>query len=363
MTRVRLLTCSAAEIDPARIQERLEKFLIKCREKKLSDERPSGPQALQTTTVPQDRSVALSLKDKARIRKRATRAAREARKSIHPAHLKTDEADRLSGLLPDVEAVSIATVHRADEIAAAIHEDAPWMAPATEVVWDALRMTAARGEPVVVPPLILVGDPGLGKSRWARRLAAMIDLPYVDIDASAGGVGFSLVGTERGWGSAQPGRPVETMLEKRVANPVVVVDEIDKSGGGMSSSGRLHTFSNALLTLLEPDTARRWTCPYFRVGFDMSRISWILTANEAGTVPAPLLSRCQVVHISEPTVEQLMELAGREGARRGLSAANMDAVLTVIGRLVWEQDQSVSVRDVMRVLERAEKLGMRAPVH
>jgi len=77
--------------------------------------------------------------------------------------------------------VAIPNEHRADEIAAAIHESATWMAPATEVVWDALRMAASRGEPFVVPPMVLVGDPGVGKSRWARHVAGMVGLFCVDM--------------------------------------------------------------------------------------------------------------------------------------------------------------------------------------
>tara|TARA_R110002094_G_scaffold138070_1_gene129528 strand:- start:3177 stop:3629 length:453 start_codon:yes stop_codon:yes gene_type:complete len=108
-------------------------------------------------------------------------------------------------------------------VAASLHEDMPWMGRATEYVWHALRRSAQRGEPITLRPVILNGPPGIGKSIWARSLAAALSLPYGNVDASKGGAGMALVGVERGWGSAQAGRPIDLMLAKRIANPLIVV--------------------------------------------------------------------------------------------------------------------------------------------
>jgi ATP-dependent Lon protease len=56
-----------------------------------------------------------------------------------------------------------------------------------------------------------------------------------------------------------------------------------------------------MLGLMEPGTARTWTCPYFRVTFDMSHISWVFTSNTLDTVPEPFLSRCQIVAVPDIT--------------------------------------------------------------
>ena len=87
-------------------------------------------------------------------------------------------------------------------------EEMPWMAPATEAAWHALRRSARLGEPVRVGPLVLVGPPGVGKTAWARRLAGHLAVASTVIDASQGLSSFSLTGTERGWRSSQPGRPL-----------------------------------------------------------------------------------------------------------------------------------------------------------
>ena len=67
------------------------------------------------------------------------------------------------------------------------------MGRATEYVWHALRRSAQRGEPITLRPVILNGPPGIGKSIWARSLAAALSLPYGNVDASKGGAGMSVL--------------------------------------------------------------------------------------------------------------------------------------------------------------------------
>jgi hypothetical protein len=99
------------------------------------------------------------------------------------------------------------------------------MGRATEYAWHALRRSAQRGEPVLIRPVFLNGPPGIGRSVWARSLAAALAVPYADVDASKGGAGMSLVGVERGWATAQAGRPLDVMLSKCLANPLAGVRE------------------------------------------------------------------------------------------------------------------------------------------
>jgi ATP-dependent Lon protease len=197
-------------------------------------------------------------------------------------HLKKDEVLRLQAASGDIPAAAAKSEAWADEIAAQLHAESPWLAPATEVLWHSLRRSARLGEPIKVSPLIINGPPGVGKTRLAKRFAELVSVPSVGLDASTGSPGFSIVGTERGWSSAQPGRPVEMILESRIANGIVIVDEICKGKSGESSKGKTFSFYDALLSLLEPESARRWECPFFRVSFDMSHLSWIFTSNVSG---------------------------------------------------------------------------------
>ena len=188
--------------------------------------------------------------DMKRIERRATALAARRRRANGLSHVKDKEqAERIRALLGEVPAPSLESGDRADEIAAALHEEMPWMAPATEAAWHALRRSARQGEPVSIGPMLLVGPPGVGKTHWARRLGEALSLPSTVIDASQGLASFSLTGTERGWSTAQPGRPLEAMLDNRMANPVIVVDEICKSG----TSGRAGAYRR-------PSCRRCWAC-------------------------------------------------------------------------------------------------------
>ena len=292
-----------------------------------------------------------------RIGSRAEAVVARRRRAGGLGHLRQEERDRLKGLLGDVSAAAMPSEHRADEIAAALHAEMPWMAPATEAAWHALRRSARLGEPVRVGPLVLVGPPGVGKTAWARRLAVRLAVPSTVIDASQGLSSFSLTGTERGWSSSQPGRPLATMIDNRIANPVIVVDEICKASSLTSSRGVSVAFLPALLGLLEPESAQDWHCPYFKVKVDMRHLSWVMLANTLQTVPEPVLSRARVLPIPDVTLEQLQGFARVRGEAMDLPAPAVDAIVEAVGQAADRLPRRLSLRDVNRMLERAEELA------
>lgn len=291
------------------------------------------------------------------------RALRERRRQrAGTTHLRPEDARRLAPLKGGVELVELAGLDAADAIAAAVHAEMPWMAPATELVWHALRRAATERGPIRLPPLLLVGPPGIGKSHWARRIAGHLRVPEMGVEATSENAGFGLTGLQAGWGSARTGRVLELILQHRIANPLVFVDEIEKSGSAVSTSGRSFDLASALLPLLERETARAWTCPFFRVGFDMSWISWILAANSLRGLPEPLLSRCQVVRLPPLAAADLRAFAHREAARRGLSEASTEAILATLTAFA-PRAGALSLRTVLRMLERAAVLEQQPRVH
>lgn len=253
--------------------------------------------------------------------------------------------------------------HWADEIAASLHAEMPWFGPANEAVWHALRVCAQRGEPIKLTPLLLNGPVGIGKSYWARKLSEKLQTGFFEVDASKSSAGFGLVGLERGWGSAQPGRPIEVILRDRVINPIGVIDEVCKAKTATTSKGHSFSFSDALLSLLEPSTSQKWECPYFRVSFDMSRISWILTSNYLERVDEPVRSRCQVIELRTVSEEELVNFARQRGLRMGLSDLSNEVVAEVIPKAARQTGRRLSLRDVGRLLERAQALEQRPTVH
>ncbi|MZQ91348.1 AAA family ATPase [Frigidibacter albus] len=256
----------------------------------------------------------------------------------------------------------IATEARADELAAELHKGMPWMAPATEIVWHAMRQSVREGwQGMRLPPLLLDGPPGIGKSYWARRLGDLLTVPVTVIEATGENATFGVVGTQRGWGNASAGRLLNTVLETRIANPIMIVDEVEKAGEATSNKGATFGLAQGLLPLLEPLTARRWSCPFYQVRFDMSWVSWVLTSNNYKLLPEPLLSRCPPMRLRNLTPAELDEFVRRDGGKRSLSDASIDAVAMAL-RHAQTQGVRPDLRLVSRLLQRAVFLENAPPL-
>jgi ATP-dependent Lon protease len=156
------------------------------------------------------------------------------------------------------------------------------------------------GDPIyTMPPLLMHGEPGIGKTHFATTIADRLGVPFDMVSAGSLQGGFDLSGTSSHWGNASAGRVVRLLAEGDSASPVFLIDEVDKVGGEERYSA-LHT----MLDLLEPRTAKRFRDEALQLQFDASRMIVIMTANDLGSIPAPLLSRSQVVEIKPLTVEQ-----------------------------------------------------------
>lgn len=277
------------------------------------------------------------------------------------AHMKTEDQRALQPLARGADLIRIPSEHRADEIAAELHADMPWMGPANELVWHAMRRSVREGwMGFRLPPMLLDGPPGIGKSHWARKLGELITAPVMVMDAGNENASFGLVGSQRGWSSAEAGRLVRFVLRTKIANPIVVVDEIEKAGTVTSTRGHAFSLTEAMLPLLEPLSARRWTCPYYQVSFDMSWIGWIMTANTAVLLSEPFRSRCPPIRLRHLTTDELSAFVRREGAKRDLSETAIAAMVEVLAHPAL-REQRPSLRIAARMLQRATDLE-NAPV-
>ncbi|WP_241648275.1 P-loop NTPase family protein [Paenirhodobacter populi] len=130
---------------------------------------------------------------------------------------------------------------------------------------------------------------------------------------------------------------------------------MEKAGTAQSDKGRSFDLTAALLPLLEPLSARNWTCPYFELPFDMGWIIWVRTSNNWRRLPDPLLSRCPPIRLASPTLEHLLAFAAHEGERRGLSPEAIDAIRAA---LEWAEGVSKLVGGVcLRVIFCAARRG------
>lgn len=298
---------------------------------------------------------ALSFEQNRRARKRGQRLY-ECR--LHRSGLsgqKEEQRDRVMALARSrAQIAGPLTVHQVDEWAATVHDRTPWLGDLTAYLMRHMRSRVAAGRPgLSIPPLLLVGEPGNGKSWYAHMVGDVAGAPVREIDVGGGSAGFRIAGLERGWASASAGVPVETVLAHRMANPLFVVDEVDKAGQKIgSTSGGVTSLTTALLQVLEPETAARFECPTHRVKFDLSQMNWILTANDLDEVSEPLKDRCHVVHMPKvtPSVAALMfDTLLREydaDIEEDTCRLVRDAVIEAAGH------GHVSLRQIRRILER-----------
>lgn len=272
-------------------------------------------------------------------------------------HLKSDDRAPLLAAAGGARAVGVVDRDRMEELIAELHATYPWLASASTAVMKHMRLRTLTGpSPLHTPPLVLVGPPGIAKSSWARDLARVFNVPSVDIDVGASnGATFSVSGVERGWGSATPGRVVRTMLRERLANPLVILDEIDKIPEQVATSGggKLPGAFEVLKSMIEPTTARAWSCPFYQLPFNLTRVSWIMATNSVDRMPAAFLDRCKIIRLETPSFDHLAA-AGTHLLRDRLPDHQFDLGTELLNealRNLEKRHARVSLRQVERMVE------------
>ncbi len=166
----------------------------------------------------------------------------------------------------------------------------------------ALQLSASA-KPYRITPILLLGDPGIGKTMLAKSLASVFGVTMDLISLSTATSGFALSGMDRGWGSAHQGKIFNTFLKQDAINPIIVLDEADKSSTDSKSDPL-----GPLYQLLEEETAKEFVDEFVGVPINASFITWIITANSEDHIPSPLLSRMRVFHIKPPNAQQMVAI-------------------------------------------------------
>ncbi|MGO9744076.1 MAG: AAA family ATPase [Roseiarcus sp.] len=177
----------------------------------------------------------------------------------------------------------------------------PHLAAANGVVQRSAHLSYQTGAPMVVHPILLVGDPGIGKTRYARSCAEALGTTFAEYSfAQSDDIGV-LLGHSVAWRGSQVGLLTRTLLRCDTCSPVILIDEIDKARDGQNAVPL-----DALHSLLEPTSARLFTDPYLEVHVRADRVIWIATANDVASIRPSMLDRFLVIPVSTPSRAQQM---------------------------------------------------------
>ena len=167
-----------------------------------------------------------------------------------------------------------------------------------------LALCIDSNDAIELPPMLLLGEPGIGKTHFARRVAQLLGTGYGFVPMSSLTAGWVLSGSSSQWKNAKPGKVFDTFMNGDYANPVMVIDEIDKA----SSDGHYDPLGS-LYELLEVDTATRFVDEFVEVPIDASGAVWFATANHASRIPEPILNRMNVYEIEPPDAHGAARIA------------------------------------------------------
>lgn len=187
----------------------------------------------------------------------------------------------------------------------ALFEQLPNFTQVLEDIRKHLALCVDSNDSIELPPMLLLGEPGIGKTHFARQIAQLLGTGFGFVPMSSLTAGWVLSGASSQWKNAKPGKVFDTFVNGDYANPVIVVDEIDKA----SAEGQYDPLG-ALYELLESETATRFVDEFVELPIDASGAVWLATANDAVRIPEPLLSRLAVYEINAPDAEGAARIAG-----------------------------------------------------
>lgn len=210
------------------------------------------------------------------------------------------------------------------------------------------------------PILCLVGPPGVGKTSLGQSIADAMGRKFQRV--SLGGLHdeSEIRGHRRTYIGAMPGRIIEAIRHAGTMDPIIMLDEIDKVGADYKGDP-----AAALLELLDPEQNCRFHDNYIDIDFDLSKVTFITTANTLSTLSQPLLDRMEVVSLSGYSAEEKIEIAKRHIYPRlladmGLQASDINFTDEALMAIIQDYTSESGVRRLQKEMAAAMRKCVRA---
>ena len=196
--------------------------------------------------------------------------------------------------------------------------------------------------------LCFAGPPGVGKTSLANSIATALKRPLIRI--ALGGLEDvnELRGHRRTYIGAMPGRIVQGLIDAKKMNPVIVLDEIDKVARSQRGDP-----TAVLLEILDPEQNSAFRDYYLNFNIDLSKAIFIATANDVGSIPAPLRDRMEFISVSSYTPQEKYEIAKRyllpqELKKHGLKSSELSISSSALKELIHSYTREAGVRNLRR---------------
>lgn len=222
-----------------------------------------------------------------------------------------DDHERLEKIYRELlqRGTTLRTIARAKSLKPlhALAATQPHMKEVVNFIISHIKLAQRSRQPVRLPPMLLLGEPGVGKTHFAlalaKALSTTVHIQQMDSDLTSS----FLMGSDRKWGNSQHGMLFDRLVLGQYANPIVVLDELDKSQRSLSYGSPL----SSLYSVLEPLSAKCVRDISLLFEFDASQVTWIATANDVRLLDGPLRSRFKAFEITPPeTAAECLDLAG-----------------------------------------------------
>ena len=202
----------------------------------------------------------------------------------------------------------------------------------------------ARKKAVGGSIILFVGPPGVGKTSLGKAIAEAVNRPFYRFSVGGMRDEAEIKGHRRTYIGAMPGKIVQALKRVEVANPVVMIDEVDKIGSDFRGDP-----ASALLEVLDPEQNADFMDHYLDVRFDLSQVLFLLTANQLDTVPRPLLDRAEIIRLPGYMISEKVEIGRKhlwpnQLKEHALTRSDVSLTKAVIQHLVEDYAREPGVR-------------------